>query len=265
MTTPRLILLACAALIGLGLGDELAGVLGAGRPWVFAALCVVVLVAAGELWLRALAGEAMPPVLRIGLATAAGLVSLPFVAIVLHVAGVGIRARSIGAGLALVVTVLGAIVLLRERAGRPPGDPRLPGAIAAVTIPALLAVLTGFLTLSAYDRMPRPPEPGYTSLALNGWAGDIDGPLSIPARGVVVPLRVSRAGLPAAAEPLRVRVGARLVSGRALAVEPGVTRAFFVHVPAPPDSCLHRIEISLGVTSTVFYGRGPAGRGSAGC
>ena len=30
-----------------------------------------------------------------------------------------------------------------------------------------------------------------------------------------------------------------------------------VHVPAPPDGCLHRIEISVGAASTVFYGRGP--------
>jgi hypothetical protein len=35
------------------------------------------------------------------------------------------------------------------------------------------------------------------------------------------------------------------------------TGSVAVHVPAPPDDCLHRIEISLGPASTVFYGRGP--------
>jgi hypothetical protein len=257
MTTPRLILVACAALIPLGLVD--------GLPWVFTVFCLIVLVAVGELWLRALTGEAMPPVLRVGLATAAGLVSLPFVAIVLHVAGIAIRARTIGTGLGVLITVLGALVMLRERAGRPPRDPRLPGAIAAVAVPAFLTLVAGFLTLQAYDRMPHPPQPGYTSLALSGWAGDIDRPLTIPARGVVVPVRVSSEGLPPAHEPLRVRVGERLISGSVFAVQPGATRSYGVFVPAPPDDCLHRIEISLGATSTVFYGRGPAGRGSAGC
>lgn len=257
MTTLRLIILAGAALAGLSLVD--------GLPWIFTGFCLVVLVALGELWLRALTGEAMPPVMRIGLATAAGLVSLPFVAIVLHVAGVGIGTHTVGAGLAVLITVLGAIVLLRERGERPPGDPRLPGAIAAVAIPGFLTLAGGFLTLQAYDRMPHPPQPGYRSLALAGWAGDIDRPVSIPARGVIVPVRVSSAGAPLATEPLRVRMGERLVSGRTLAVEPGITRSVDVFVPAPPDACLHRIEISLGATSTVFYGRGPAGRGPAGC
>jgi hypothetical protein len=39
----------------------------------------------------------------------------------------------------------------------------------------------------------------------------------------------------------------------------GAIRSVVVHVPAPPDGCLHRIEISLGAASTVFYGRGPTG------
>ncbi|MFD0520852.1 hypothetical protein [Paractinoplanes durhamensis] len=36
------------------------------------------------------------------------------------------------------------------------------------------------------------------------------------------------------------------------------SRSFDVHVPAPLTGCLHRIEISVGGASTVFYGRGPA-------
>ena len=111
----------------------------------------------------------------------------------------------------------------------------------------------------------RPPPPGYTSLALNGWATDLTEPVAIPPRGVHVPVRVSSAGRPAVTEPLRVRVGARLVSGRPLAVTPETTRSVDVFVPAPPDGCLHRIEISLGATSTVFYGRGPAVRGRTAC
>ncbi len=257
MTTPRLLAALFAGLLVLDLGH--------GVPWLFSALCLAVLVALGELWLRALTGEAMPPATRIGLAAAAGLVSLPFVAIVLHVAGILIRPRSVVVGLAVLVAVLGLVVLLRERSGAAPADSRLPRTIGAVAIPTLLTVVAGFLALQVYDRLPHPPQPGYTSLALDGWAAGIDRPVAIPARGVHVPLRVSSEGLPAATEPLRVRMGARLVSGRALAVAPDTTSSVDVFVPAPLDQCLHRIEISLGATSTVFYGRGPAARGAAAC
>ena len=250
MTTVRLLAATSAGLLALGFGH--------GVPALFAAVCLAVLVAVGELWLRALTGEAMPPVTRIGLATAAGLVSLPFVTIALHVAGIRIGSSSVTGALAVLVVVLGAVVLLRERSARPVADPRLPRTIAAVAIPALLALVAGFGSLQAYDRLPHPPQPGYTSLALNGWAAGVEGPVAIGARGVHVPVRVSSAGRPAVTEPLRVRVGARLVSGRPLTVRPDTTSSVDVFVPAPPDGCLHRIEISLGATSTVFYGRGPA-------
>ncbi|WP_250005839.1 hypothetical protein [Actinoplanes sp. M2I2] len=257
MTTVRLLAVTYAALLGLVVGPRV--------PWLFTIVLVAALVGLGELWLRALAGEAMPAVTRIGLATVSGLVSLPFVALVLHVSGVLIRPRPIAIGLAVLVTLLGVIVLLRERAVGAPVDPRLTRTLVAVAVPGLLTLVAGFLALRAYDRLPHPPQPGYTSLALNGWATGIDGPVAIPARGVHVPVRVSSAGMPATTEPLRVRVGDRLVSGRALAVEPDSTRSVDVFVPAPPDRCLHRIEISLGARSTVFYGRGPAGPGRAGC
>jgi hypothetical protein len=257
VTTVRLLAATYPALAVLALVD--------GLSWAGPLVCLAALVALGELWLRALAGEAMPAVMRIGLATASGLVSLPFVAIALHVAGIAIRPRPVAIGLAVLVTVLGVITLLRERAVGAPVDPRLARMLAAVAGPGLLTLAVGFLALQAYDRLPHPPQPGYTSLALNGWAGSIDRPVTIGARGVHVPLRVSSAGKPAATEPLRVRVGARLVSGRALAVEPDATRSVDVFVPAPPDGCLHRIEISLGPSSTVFYGRGPVRRGGRPC
>jgi hypothetical protein len=249
VTTPRLLAAAYAALAVLAFAPRL--------PWLFAAVCLAALVALGELWLRALAGEAMPAVTRIGLATASGLVSLPFLAITLHVTGILIRPRTVAIGLAVLVTVLGVVVLLRERASGAAVDPRLPRTLAAVAVPGLVTLVAGFLALQAYDRLPHPPEPGFTSLALNGWAAGIEGPVAIPARGVHVPVRVSSAGVPAQTQPLRVRVGTRLISGRPLAVAPDTTRSVDVFVPAPPGGCPQRIEISLGVTSTVFYGRGP--------
>ncbi|MBU2662594.1 hypothetical protein KOI35_03660 [Actinoplanes bogorensis] len=257
MTTVRLLAATYAALGLLAAGTHL--------PWLLAVVCLAALVAIGELWLRALTGEAMPPVARIGLAIASGLVSLPFVAITLHAAGVTIGTLSIAIGLAVLVTLLGGAVLVRERSGAAPADPRLPRMILAVGIPALLTLVAGFGSLQLYDRLPHPPPPGYTSLALNGWAAGIDRPVAIPARGVKVPVRISSAGLPAATEPLRVRMGARLVSGRTLAVAADATSSVDVFVPAPPDACLHRIEISLGASSTIFYGRGPATRGAATC
>ncbi|HET6481257.1 MAG TPA: hypothetical protein VFG35_14635 [Actinoplanes sp.] len=257
MTTPRLIALAGAALLLLGFGD--------GQPLAFSAFCLIALLALGELWLRTLTGEAMPPIMRIGLATAAGLVSLPVVAIVLHVSGVPIGPRTVGAGLAALLLVLGTLVLLRELGGRPLADPRLPRMIGAVVIPGLLTLSGGFLALRAYVQLPHPPEPGFTSLALNGWAADINRPVVIPAGGALVPVRVSSTGLPTRTEDLGVRVGERRVAGRALTVERDAVRSVDVLVPPPPDHCLHRIEISLGALSTVFYGRGPAVRGLVGC
>ncbi|MBL7253964.1 hypothetical protein [Paractinoplanes lichenicola] len=250
MTTVRLVAAVYAALLLLAFV--------AGLPWLPAAVCLAALAAIGELWLRALTGEGMPPVHRIGLATAAGLVSLPLVTLTLHVGGIPIGPRSVAIGLAGLVTLLGAVVLVRERATGAAADPRLPRMIGAVVLPASLTLIAGFLALQAYDRLPHPPQPGYMSVALTGWAAEIDRPVAIPAHGLHVRLRVSSAGLPAATAPLRVRVGARLVAGRPLAVAPDATDAVEVFVPAPPDGCLHRIEISLGTTSTVFYGRGPA-------
>ncbi|MEV4344629.1 hypothetical protein AB0J83_09155 [Actinoplanes sp. NPDC049596] len=253
MTTLRLVAVAGAALVVLAFGR--------GLPLVFPVVLLVALLVLGELWLRALAGETMPALARLGLATAAGLVSLPFTAIGLHAAGVPIQARSIAAGLAVMVLVVALVVLIRERAGRVADDPRLARTAVAVAVPGVLTLIVGVAAVQVYDRMPHPPEPGYTSLALNGWAADVTGPVPIPAGGLMLPLRVSSAGTPAAVEPLRVRVGERLVSARPLRVAADTTRAVEVFVPSPPDACLHRIEVSLGGVSTVLYGRGPAVKG----
>lgn len=251
MTTPRLLGLVYLALVVLGLAG--------GRPWLFPVVCLGALTLIGELWLRALTPGPVPPVARIGLAAATGLVSLPFVAIVLHLARVPIAAGPLLAGLATLATGVGAVVLLRERSARPAADPRLPGTIAAVAIPATLALVVGGAAALAYVRLPHPPPPGYTSVALNGWAAGIDRPVAFPARGLLVPIRVSSAGEPPASAPLRVRVGDRPAGPpRPVLIAADTTRSVDVHVPAPPDGCLHRIEISLGAASTVFYGRGPA-------
>jgi hypothetical protein len=251
VTTPRLLGLVYLALAGLGLGG--------GLRWLFPVLCLAALLAVGELWLRALTGEPVPPVARIGLATASGLVTLALVAIVLHLVRVPIAADPLVLGLAALTTGLGAVALVRERPGRLPADPRLPRTVAAVAIPAALALVVGGAAVLAYVRLPHPPQPGYTSVALNGWAAAIDRPVAIPARGLSVPIRVSSAGEPPATAPLRVRVGDGPAGpARPVVIAADVTRSVEVYVPAPPDGCLHRIEISLGEASTVFYGRGPA-------
>jgi hypothetical protein len=265
VTTPRLLAAAYLALVAVGLDLPALARLrlpaaGPALPWLAAACCLVVLLAVGELWLRALTGEAVPAVARLGLGVATGLMSLPLVTIGLHVSGIHIRGRSLAWGLAALVTVLGAVVLAREhRSGRVPADPRFPRTLGAIAIPGVATLVVGGAATMAYVRMPHPPQPGYTSVALGGWAAGIDSPVAFPARGLDVPLRVSSAGEPAAVAPLRVRVGDRTVAPpRPVTIAADRTSSVEVHVPAPPNGCLHRIEISLGSASTVFYGRGPA-------
>jgi hypothetical protein len=220
----------------------------------------LVLLATGDFWLRALAGRPVPPVppvppvARLGFATAGGLVSLPLLALVLHLAGVLIGERSLSVGLSGLVVALGGAALARGWS-----VPRCARTLAAVAIPAVLALVVGGAATWAYVRMPHPPPPGYTSLALAGWAAAIDRPVDIPAAGLSVPVRVSSAGEPAAVAPLRVWIGDRPAGpDRRLEIAAETTSTVDVHVPAPPDGCPHRIEISLGPASTVFYGRGPA-------
>lgn len=252
MTTARVLVAGYAALIPLGVDP------GRGVRALLVALCLAALLAVGEMWLRALPAESVAAPARLGLAAAAGLGTLPIVAMALHGIGEPIRTAALAAGLAVVLTVLGAVALVRERRVRPAADPRLGRTAAAVAIPTVVLLAVSGAAVTAYARLPHPPPPGYTSVALNGWAAGIDRPVTFPPAGLTVPLRVSSAGLPAATEPLRVRVGDRLSEPRPITVEPHTTRSLDVHVPAPPDGCLHRIEITLGTAGTVFYGYGPA-------
>jgi hypothetical protein len=241
-----------AALVGSAL-------LAAGRPGAVPLTALIALLAIGELWLRALTLELEPVAGRIGLGMVCGLISLPLIALVLHLTGVLIRARSLAAGLAALALLLGGAALLRERSGRPEADPRWPRTLGAIAIPAIVALVVGGAAVLAYARLPHPPQPGYTSVALGGWAADIAGPVAIPRGGLDVPIRVSSAGEPAAVAPLAVMVDTlRIAPPHPVPIPADTTSSVRVHVPAPPNGCLHRIEISLGAASTVFYGRGPA-------
>lgn len=248
MTTPRLLVAAYLTLLAPALSDHV--------PKAVQFACLAAVFAIGELWLRALVNETIAPLARFGVAAAAGLVSLPFAAIVLHLMRVPIASRPLAAALAVLATVLGAVSLLRER--HVPADPRAARTLVAIAVPAGLALVVAVAAVSVYAWLPHPPQPGFTSVALNGWAATIDGPVRVPARGVAVPIRVSSNGEPTATAALRVRVGDSTVDARPLQVDADTTRSVDVHVPAPPDGCLHRIEISVGPASTVFYGRGPA-------
>jgi hypothetical protein len=251
VTTFRLLSACLVSLFVLALGRG-------GLPGVFPALCFVALLVIGELWLRALTDEAVAPVARVGIVITGGLLSLPFVAIALHAVRVPIRAHPLALGLAVLAGVLGLVALGRERFEPPAADPRLAGTLAPLAIPGGLALVVGAAAVYAYAHLPQPPQPGYTSLALNGWAAGIDRPVDIPARGLRVPIQVSSTGEPSAIAPLRVEVGGVPAGApRPVTITADSTSSVEVHVPAPPDGCLHRIEISLGAASTIFYGRGP--------
>jgi len=90
--------------------------------------------------------------------------------------------------------------------------------------------------------------------------GAQDGARELP--GMASPVGVREA--PGVASPgempgMAPRVGgAAIGAGEPVAIAANATSSVEVHVPAPPDGCLHLIKISLGEASTVFYGRGPA-------
>jgi hypothetical protein len=252
VTTPRVLESSLAALGILALGAGHPGTRG-----VLPLVLLVALLALGELWLRVLVAQTIAPVARIGLGAIAGLISLPLVALVLHLLSVPVRAVPSAAGLAVLALLLGGMALLRERSGRVPDDPHFARTLAAMAIPAVVALGVGGAATLAYVRLPHPPQPGFTSLALGGWAAGIDGPVTFPRSGLDVPVRVSSSGEPRMVAQLRVRVGLRpAVAPRPVTVEAGTTVSFAVHVPSPLTGCLHRIEISVGGASTVFYGRG---------
>ncbi|WP_433367621.1 hypothetical protein ACQPZX_39965 [Actinoplanes sp. CA-142083] len=258
MTTPRLL-----GAAGLSLGALAFCALTLGRFWLMGLFLAGALFAAGELWVRALIRSTLPALFRLGLGVTAGLISLPLVALVLHLTGVPIRGLSLTAGLAALTAGLGGVALLRERSGAAVADPRFARTLAAVAIPGVVALVVGASAAFAYVRMPRPPQAGFTSVALGGWAADISRPVTIPARGLDVPIRVSSAGRPAAVGVLAVRIG-DLPAGppQQVMLDADSTRAVQVHVPAPPLGCPHRVEIALGPASTVFWARA---RGSGPC
>jgi hypothetical protein len=246
-------------------------------PVLSAGLCLVAVLAIGELAVRAVVREPLTPAARLGLAATAGLVSLPLIALILHLLGVRIEGRWLAAGLAVLAGGLGGCARKQEAAGSPPhpvhwvGRAKRAGTTifaglstirpgrtsVAVAVPALLAILIGGTATVVYQRLPHPAEPGYTSLALAGWAAGIARPVAFPAAGLEVPLEVSSAGEPPAQLNLLVQVGGRPAGpGRPVTIAGG-TQSVRVHVPSPPDGCLHAIRISLGPASTIFYGRGP--------
>ncbi|GGM98989.1 hypothetical protein GCM10010109_03400 [Actinoplanes campanulatus] len=289
-----------------GLGGALAA---AGRPWLAAPLCLVALYAIGELWIRALPGrpaETALPAVRAGLSAVSGLITLPLVALLLHLAGHQVRPVPLTVGGATTATLLAGAALLRERlttrravapavlpsqrghatvsadpggrslGGSPPRDaaghpsagaaasadgqnhePGYARTAAIVGVPVLLAVAVGAVAVRGYLKAPHPAEPGYLSVALSGWAAAINRPVTVPARGLSVPVRVASAGLADTTTRLRLRVGGRIVASAPLTVAADTVRSLTVHIPAlPPDGCLRAIDISVGAISTGFYARG---------
>ncbi|MEU8659657.1 hypothetical protein AB0C31_23550, partial [Actinoplanes philippinensis] len=363
----------------------------AGRPWLTVPLALTALAATGALWIRALPGppaETGVPAARPGLTAAAGLITVPLLALLLHAAGRPVRPAPLVIACAALVTVLGAVALIRDhrraatrpglpcqrrhdpasppasiprhaaglpadpppspfssydRTGSPamrgPGDPShlspaapdpdphasdlsddpsatqpipaldsVPGAAAAgffggaassgvggfgratatsgvdhtdgsvppdgdlvgsgrgpartavaVTVPLVLAVGVGGPAVHAYLNAPHPPDPGYLSVALNGWATAIDGPVTVPARGLVVPVRVTSAGLADTTRLLQLRISGQVVASRPMTVAADSVRSLTVYVPAlPPDGLLHSVAISVGATSIGFYALGHA-------
>jgi hypothetical protein len=231
-------------------------------------LCLVALLALGSLWVRALIREPLTPVAALGLSVVAGLISLPLVALALYAVGLHIERRGLAAGLAVLALLLGGLETLLAHATHPghgvgrvehggTTETRPLSTALAVGVPAALALLIGGTATVVYQRLPHPAEPGYTSLALAGWAAGIARPVAIPRKGVEVPLEVSSAGEPATTATLQIQIGGRVAGpGMPIPITSG-TRTLKVHIPAPTDGCLRPIRISLGAASTVFYGRGP--------
>jgi hypothetical protein len=344
------------AVVGyVGAGGMLAA---GGQVWPSMPFCLVALVVTGELLVRALVGGAPGPVppgrsapglpaARAGFAVVAGLVTLPLVALVLHVLDMPVRRVPLGLGVAAVTTLAAAGALLRARFATPASRPEAaswpeaaarpgervepdqlaeskrpgglpaqrsggsgPGAVSggtgrgaepvaeagaisagaipaevgtisagaisagagragaisagsvrigvAVVVPVALAVVIGGVAARAYLDAPRPEQPGYLSVALNGWAAGIDAPVTVPMRGLAVPVRVTSAGFATVTTMLRLWVDGRIVAAKPVTVAADTVRSLTVHVPAlPPDGCLRAVKISVGKMSAGFYARGP--------
>ncbi|BBH64016.1 hypothetical protein ACTI_07010 [Actinoplanes sp. OR16] len=128
----------------------------------------------------------------------------------------------------------------------------------AVLIPVIVALGVGGMAARIYEAAPRPSEPGYLSVALGGWAAGIEAPVTVPGRGLAVPVRVTSSGIGDVTTTVRLRVGGRVVAAKRVTVAADTVRSFTVRVPAvPQDGCLHPVNISVGRMSAGFYARGP--------
>lgn len=215
------------------------------------------LLALGGLWLYTLAGvpaERGVPALRLGLAALLGLLTLPLVALTLYGFGQPVRSGAVLAGAAVVTTLLAAGAAVRGRLGR--DHPAEPGRALPVLAPTALALLVGAPAVLAAQRLPHPAPPGYLSVALDGWAAGIDRPVTVPAGGLIVPIRVRSAGLPDVDATLSLRIGGRIAGRRPLAVAADSTGTVAVRVPPLPAGCLQAVSITVGTAGTGFQARG---------
>ncbi|MEV6342419.1 hypothetical protein [Actinoplanes sp. NPDC051851] len=249
------------------------GALGAllpvtGRLWIALPLSVAALLAVGDLWLVALP----PPVpslpgLRAALAALTGLMTLPLVALALYPFGVAVRPLPLAGGVAVVASCLAAASVPSRPSSDFSGTPFVVSSapfvvssvaptIGAVVLPVIVALGIGGIAVHTYERLPHPAEPGYVTVALGDWAASLDRPLTVPAQGIYIPVRVTSAGLPATRARLRLWVGGAVVATRPLDLYADTVRTLTVRLPAlPADDALHPIDISVGAASTGFYAR----------
>jgi hypothetical protein len=236
--------------------------------WLSAAVFPALLLASGAFWVTTLTGPAARtdlgfPLSRLGLQILVGLLALPAVALLLHVAGVRISRNPVLLAL-LAVCALGG-VLAEVRGRRREVSNRPFGAWVAAGVTALVATGVGVAAVTWYDRLPRPASRGYTSVALAGWAAKVTGPVTVPAQGLDVPLRIERRDSRPGDFQVTLEMGDRPAGATVRVAGLGAAgRDVTVRVPAPPDGCLHRVVLRLqplGGTgapelSTTLYARG---------